>query len=190
MQCILNSWSTWNGILCATPVCGLKTDGSLNFPSFFTMPTLLLGPCALLAKQYLISVGFVWPRLKKMKCSRRKVLWETWDRFWQGTSIGALGNAGRAQKSPLRCLLWMVVFLVGLGFTGFSLHSVLRDFWQFPVDTAVTIDASQSKESSLYMIIIFWSVEIWIQTLLRKVLWLFRQERAFLLVLIFPNVEK
>ena len=79
-----------------------------------------------------------------------KVVWVSWDNFWQETSIGALGNAGKARKSPLRRLIWIILFLVGLALTAFSLAAVLMDILTYPVDTSVTTDGSKTKASTMH----------------------------------------
>ena len=67
------------------------------------------------------------------------VLWTTWDNFWQDTSISGVNNAGKARKSALRRIIWIVVFSLGLVGTIWALYTVYADYILYPVTTTITI---------------------------------------------------
>ena len=54
------------------------------------------------------------------------VIWQTWDRFWQETSINGVSNAGKARDSALRRVIWTVIFILGLVATSLSANYVLQ----------------------------------------------------------------
>ena len=77
--------------------------------------------------------------MKAEMASARKVIWDTWDEFWQATSIPAIVNAGKSRKSFLRRLIWLILF--GAMFYGsmFQIVKVVKDFFDYPVTVGITI---------------------------------------------------
>ena len=67
------------------------------------------------------------------------IVWQTWDTFWSETSISGVSNAGRA-RGPLRRLTWILIFIVGAGFTYWTLESVVADYRSYPVVTSVSFE--------------------------------------------------
>ena len=80
------------------------------------------------------------------KKSKGDIFWETWDHFWQQTSIAGVSNAGKATY-PFRRTVWLLIFTIFLGLTVYSLKVVVEHILEYPVDTAVTIEGSEPKES-------------------------------------------
>ena len=74
--------------------------------------------------------------LRKTTCG---ILWETWDRFWQETSINGVNNAGKARTSYIRRGCWMVIFIVGSYFTIAGVVDVIEDYFKWPVTTSVSV---------------------------------------------------
>ena len=77
-----------------------------------------------------------------------QVLWDTWDAFWQETSISGVNNAGKARNSFLRRLCWIGVFILGAFATGFSMNIVITEYMDFPVTTTITIE---HKDQVIYV---------------------------------------
>ena len=71
--------------------------------------------------------------------SAKSVLWETWDAFWQDTSIAGVNNAGKARKSLVRRYIWLLLFVLGMVATYFSLKIVIDEYVMYPVTTTITI---------------------------------------------------
>ena len=78
------------------------------------------------------------------------VLWNTWDNFWQDTSISGVNNAGKARKSALRRIIWIVVFSLGLAGTIWALYTVYADYILYPVTTTITIQHKDKVFKFLY----------------------------------------
>ena len=79
------------------------------------------------------------------KKSKGDIIWETWDHFWQQTSIAGVSNAGKATHS-FRRTVWLLIFTIFLVATLCSLKLVVEDILDYPVETAVTIEGSEPKE--------------------------------------------
>ena len=67
------------------------------------------------------------------------VIWSNWDQFWQNTGIGAVSNAGRANNSPLRRAIWVIVFCIFGGISAYNLIDVIDNYMKFPTSTSLTI---------------------------------------------------
>ena len=66
------------------------------------------------------------------------VLWQTWDVFWQRTSISGVSNAGIA-TSVFRRTCWMMLFTFFSILTIYGLYNVITDYIKYPVTTSVTV---------------------------------------------------
>ena len=77
-----------------------------------------------------------------------QVVWATWDSFWQETSISGVSNAGKARSSLVRRLLWIWIFVAGVGFTAWSLSQVIQDYYTYPVVTTVTFENNDNGVGS------------------------------------------
>ena len=77
--------------------------------------------------------------LRQRNMSASGVLWETWDDFWQETSISGVNNAGKARRSVVRRSCWLLVFIAGALATSFSLMVVIKEYMEYPVTTTITI---------------------------------------------------
>ena len=66
--------------------------------------------------------------------SNRNVL----SKFCQETSISGLSNAGIEGKSRIRKTLWVLIFLLGLAATAWTLFEVINSFLQYPTTTSIT----------------------------------------------------
>ena len=82
------------------------------------------------------------------------VVWESFDEFWQRTSISGISNAG-STKSAFRRTCWMIIFtvFVAITFTGF--RGVLNDYFTYPVITSVTIVRQDQVAKSVFRSLIF-----------------------------------
>ncbi len=76
------------------------------------------------------------------KCYPCDVAWHTWDKFWNSTGIAGVSNAGKAEHKSLRRVIWMIIFLVGCGFTIYGVWLVIADVLDYPVDTTITLEFS------------------------------------------------
>ena len=67
------------------------------------------------------------------------MIWLIWDGFWKKTNIAGINNAGNSKASVLRRAIWIGIFL------GFSVCTVdlvigvIKEFFQYPVDTNVVV---------------------------------------------------
>lgn len=77
------------------------------------------------------------------------VLWLTWKEFYERTNISGASNAGIA-KNPLRKIIWMVVFIVGLAFTIQGVYVVIYKYLEFPVDTIIKLEHKNKVVLMLY----------------------------------------
>ena len=82
-----------------------------------------------------------------------RVVFETWDSFWTGTSISGVSNAGRARASLIRRVIWILIFLVGMAVTAWALSSVVADYLTYPVTTSVFFQHKTTGVSDQYMYI-------------------------------------
>ena len=84
-----------------------------------------------------------------------RVVFETWDSFWTGTSISGVSNAGRARASLIRRVIWILIFLVGMAVTAWALSSVVADYLTYPVTTSVFFQHKTTGVSDQYMCIVY-----------------------------------
>ena len=63
-----------------------------------------------------------------------KNLLSTLVEFSGETSIAGINNAGK-QKSGLRSLVWLVIFLVFISLTGHNVYKIVTDYYRYPVIT-------------------------------------------------------
>ena len=63
-----------------------------------------------------------------------RIIWKTWDTFWQETSISGLANAGKARFSNPRRFIWMLIFFAGAFGTVYSLLNVV---WVYFLDSCL-----------------------------------------------------
>ncbi len=68
------------------------------------------------------------------------VAWQTWDDFWKNTGIVAASNAGRA-VNPVRRTFWIIIFLIGLVLTIWSVWLFFATYLGYPVTTSVTLES-------------------------------------------------
>ena len=87
-------------------------------------------------------------RMKKK--SRSSILWQTWDKFWQETSISGVSNAGKARSSKTRRLIWLVLFAVGSWITIDALYDVFVDWMSAPITTQVSIDGNNQNVNAYF----------------------------------------
>ena len=67
-----------------------------------------------------------------------KILWDTWDKFWQRTTISGVSNAG-GSSSGFRRYIWMILFALFASFTFVGLKNNISDYIRYPVMTSVTV---------------------------------------------------
>ena len=85
------------------------------------------------------SSWMMMPESKKEKPkSLYKILWGTWDKFWQHTTISGVSNAG-GSSSGLRRYIWMILFALFASFTFVGLKNNISDYIRYPVMTSVTV---------------------------------------------------
>ena len=85
------------------------------------------------------SRWMMMPENKKEKSkSLYKIVWATWDEFWQHTAISGVSNAG-GSSSGLRRYIWMIIFALFAGFTFVGLKNNISDYIRYPVMTSVTV---------------------------------------------------
>ena len=75
---------------------------------------------------------------KEKSKSLHKILWETWDEFWQHTTISGVSNAG-GSSSGFRRYIWMILFALFASFTFVGLKNNISDYIRYPVMTSVTV---------------------------------------------------
>ena len=75
---------------------------------------------------------------KEKSKSLYKILWDTWDKFWQHTTISGVSNAG-GSSSGLRRYIWMILFALFASFTFVGLKNNISDYIRYPVMTSVTV---------------------------------------------------
>ena len=75
---------------------------------------------------------------KEKSKSLHKILWDTWDKFWQHTTISGVSNAG-GSSSGLRRYIWMILFALFASFTFVGLKNNISDYIRYPVMTSVTV---------------------------------------------------
>ena len=68
-----------------------------------------------------------------------KVLWYTWDEFWQRTNISGVNNAGNARKSFLRRAVWIVISCAFTYLTIKAVIDVIQDYIEYPVTTTIAV---------------------------------------------------
>ena len=66
------------------------------------------------------------------------VVRKTLNEFCQSTSISGISNAGKEKESNVRWTAWLIVFLVGLGATGYTLWSVIVAIISYPTTTSIS----------------------------------------------------
>ena len=86
------------------------------------------------------SRWMMMPENKKEEKSKSlcKILWDTWDKFWQSTTISGVSNAG-GSNSGLRRYIWMILFALFASFTFVGLKNNISDYIRYPVMTSVTV---------------------------------------------------
>ena len=86
------------------------------------------------------SRWMMMPENKKEEKSKSlyKILWDTWDKFWQHTTISGVSNAG-GSSSGLRRYIWMILFALFASFTFVGLKNNISDYIRYPVMTSVTV---------------------------------------------------
>ena len=63
-----------------------------------------------------------------------RVIWGTFDDFWQETSISGANNAGKARQSPyVRRFLWLIIFGVFFGLTVKNVYNLFVTYREYPV---------------------------------------------------------
>ena len=77
--------------------------------------------------------------MKKQPNGLCRVLWDTWDEFWQKTNICGISNAGNARNSVVRRIIWIIIFCVSTGFTIWGVKDVIEEYREYPVDTLVAV---------------------------------------------------
>ena len=65
-------------------------------------------------------------------------------RFLNTTSISGISNARNATASKSRTISWVVIFLVGLGFTLYAIIDLGNEILDYPVTTSITLEHSHS----------------------------------------------
>ena len=75
---------------------------------------------------------------KEKSKSLYKILWDTWDKFWQHTTISGVSNAG-GSSSGFRRYIWMILFALFASFTFVGLKNNISDYIRYPVMTSVTV---------------------------------------------------
>lgn len=78
--------------------------------------------------------------VRRHKGGLLRILWGTWDDFWQETSISGASNAGKAKGLPyIRRLCWMAIFGIFFGLTIFNVAKQFVEFYQYPVNYEVYV---------------------------------------------------
>ena len=73
------------------------------------------------------------------------VVWRTLVDFGKECSIAGLNNAAKA-KSVLRSIVWLIIFIVGLGATLRGLILVVKEYYTYPVLTNTVLTQAKSVE--------------------------------------------
>ena len=78
--------------------------------------------------------------VRRHKGGLLRILWGTWDDFWQETSISGASNAGKAQGLPyIRRLCWMAIFATFFALTIFNVAKQFVEFYHYPVNYEVYV---------------------------------------------------
>ena len=80
-----------------------------------------------------------------------QVLWQTWDEFWQQTSIGGANNAGKARKSYFRRAIWILIFGFFAYCTTMGVIPIVREYLEFPVTVTTSLKLSNKVRVKAYI---------------------------------------
>ena len=106
--------------------------------------------CSLSINENLIACGITMINKNKKKASCEKIGPTTYlfplavQRFLNTTSISGISNARNATASKSRTISWVVIFLVGLGFTLYAIIDLGNEILDYPVTTSITLEHSHS----------------------------------------------
>ena len=107
--------------------------------------------CSFSINDNLIACGITMIKKNKKKTSCEKIGPTTHlfpcsavQRFLNTTSISGISNARNATASKSRTISWVVIFLVGLGFTLYAIIDLGNEILDYPVTTSITLEHSHS----------------------------------------------
>ena len=96
---------------------------------------------------------------KKKPMGTCDVIRKTLDEFCQSTSISGISNAGKEKESNIRWTAWLIIFLIGLGATGYTLGLVIVAFISYPTTTSISYTHQNSVIVKTILRYMQWSHE-------------------------------
>ena len=78
-----------------------------------------------------------------------RLLRQTVDAFWGGTSISGISNAGNKDNHSFRRTCWMIIFLVFTCLTFYGLWEVINEYMKYPVIASIKVENNEKVSFSI-----------------------------------------